>query len=157
MDESLQAILDAVTEVGATRLVIDSLAGFEMALAPGFRADFREALYRVLAALTSTGVTVLSTVEVDESFMEFRFSNYLISFLADDILWLRYLELEGELHRILAIIKMRGSTHSKEMREYEISHTGVTLTDRALREYRALLTGIPARWRHGESPKEPEK
>jgi circadian clock protein KaiC len=157
VDESLQALLDAVTEVGATRLVIDSLAGFEMALAPGFRADFREALYRVLAALTSTGVTVLGTVELDESFTEFRFSHYLISFLADDILWLRYLELEGELHRILAIVKMRGSKHSKEIREYEISNTGVALTDRELSEYRALLTGIPARWRHVGPDEEPGK
>jgi circadian clock protein KaiC len=36
--------------------VIDSLAGFEMALAPGFRADFRESLYRMIGALTRTGV-----------------------------------------------------------------------------------------------------
>jgi len=38
-------------------LVIDSLAGFEMALAPGFRADFRESLYRMITALTGVGVT----------------------------------------------------------------------------------------------------
>src|SRR6202042_547746 len=47
VDETLQAIMDAITRVGAKRLVIDSLAGFEMALAPGFRADFRESLYRM--------------------------------------------------------------------------------------------------------------
>jgi len=35
--------------------VIDSLAGFEMALAPGFRADFRESLYRMITALTGVG------------------------------------------------------------------------------------------------------
>jgi circadian clock protein KaiC len=153
----LPTLLDAVTAVGATRLVIDSLAGFEMALAPGFRADFREALYRVLAALTGTGVTVLSTMELDESFAEFRFSHYMVSFLADDILWLRYLELEGELRRIFTIVKMRDSKHSKKIREYEISNTGVALTDRDLRDYRALITGIPARWRHGGPPEEPGK
>jgi circadian clock protein KaiC len=57
---------------GAKRLVIDSLVGFEMALAPGFRTDFRESLYRMMASLTGTGVTVLNTVELDESFTEFR-------------------------------------------------------------------------------------
>jgi len=63
----MHSILDAVQKIGARRLVIDSLAGFEMALSPGFRADFRESLYRMIFALTGIGVTILSTVEVDES------------------------------------------------------------------------------------------
>ena len=61
----MREILDAVERIGAKRLVIDSLVGFEMALAPGFRADFRESLYRMIGALTGTGVTILSTVEVE--------------------------------------------------------------------------------------------
>ncbi len=64
VDETVREIIDAVEEMGAKRLVIDSLAGFEMALAPGFRTDFRESLYRMIGALTRIGVTILSTVEV---------------------------------------------------------------------------------------------
>ena len=85
-DETMQSILDAVQKIGAMRLVIDSLAGFEMALSHGFRADFRESLYRMIFAPTGIGVTILSTVEVDESFTEFPFSTYSISSLCDDIL-----------------------------------------------------------------------
>jgi circadian clock protein KaiC len=147
VDESLQAILDAVKELGAKRLVIDSLVGFEMALAPGFRTDFRESLYRMMASLTGTGVTVLNTVELDESFTEFRFSHYMVSFLADDIIRLRYVDIDGVLRRILTVIKMRDSQHSKDIREYEITRKGVALTDRRLNEYRALITGIPAYWK----------
>src|SRR6202035_4098828 len=51
VDETMHEILSAVQKIGATRLVIDSLAGFEMALSPGFRADFRESLYRMICAL----------------------------------------------------------------------------------------------------------
>ena len=153
VDESLQAILDAVTETGARRLVIDSLVGFEMALAPGFRTDFRESLYRMMASLTNTGVTVLSTVELDESFTEYRLSNYMVSFLADDIVRLRYVDIDGELRRILTIVKMRDSGHSKEIREYEITRHGVALTDTRLNEYRALITGIPAYWKNPCSTK----
>ncbi len=51
VDETMQEILDAVKRTGARRLVIDSLVGFEMALAPGFRTDFRESLYRMIGAL----------------------------------------------------------------------------------------------------------
>ena len=57
-----------VKEIGCKRLVIDSLVGFEMALAPGFREDFRESLYRMIAALTRLGVTIISTVEIEEDF-----------------------------------------------------------------------------------------
>jgi circadian clock protein KaiC len=147
VDESLQAILDAVKELDAKRLVIDSLVGFEMALAPGFRTDFRESLYRMMATVTGAGVTVLNTVELDESFTEFRFSHYMVSFLADDILRLRYVDIDGVLRRILAVVKMRDSQHSKDIREFEITGKGVGLTGRRLNEYRALITGIPAYWK----------
>lgn len=151
VDESLQAIIDAVTETRARRLVIDSLVGFEMALAPGFRTDFRESLYRMMASLTNMGVTVLSTVELDESFTEFRFSHYMVSFLADDIIRLRYVDIDGVLRRILTVVKMRDSAHSKDICEYEITRKGVSLTGRRLNQYRALITGVPAYWKDPSS------
>lgn len=156
VDESLLAILEAVKEVNAKRLVIDSLVGFEMALAPGFRTDFRESLYRMMASLTGTGVTVLSTVELDESFTEFRFSHYMVSFLADDIIRLRYVDINGALSRILTIVKMRDSQHSKDICEYEITDKGVLLTGKRLNEYRALITGIPAYWKQSDTPRSRE-
>ncbi len=45
-----------------------------MALAPGFRADFRESLYRMIGALTGAAITILSTVEVEDSFTSLQFS-----------------------------------------------------------------------------------
>src|SRR5476649_2149623 len=71
VDETMQEILDAVERVGAKRLAIDSLVSLEMALAPGFREDFRESLYRMIVALTGAGVTILSTVEIEDSFTGF--------------------------------------------------------------------------------------
>jgi circadian clock protein KaiC len=124
VDETMNEILEAVKKIGAKRLVIDSLAGFEMALSPGFREDFRESLYRMIFALTGIGVTILSTVEVDESFTEFPFSTYSISFLTDDIIRLRYISIEGQLRKILVIIKMRGGSHSQDVREYQITSDG---------------------------------
>jgi circadian clock protein KaiC len=55
VDEMLAEIQSAVERVGATRVVIDSLSGFEVALAPTYRTDFRESLYRLVGALTATG------------------------------------------------------------------------------------------------------
>ncbi len=113
--------------IGAKRLVIDSLVGFEMALAPGFRADFRESLYRMIGALTGAGVTILSTVEVEDSFTALQFSHYAISFLTDDIIRLRYVEIDGQLRKVLVVVKMRGGNHSKDIREYVITDKGVVV------------------------------
>jgi len=144
VDETMQEILDAIKKSGAKRLVIDSLAGFEMALAPGFRTDFRESLYRMIYSLTGIGVTILSTVEMEESFTELLFSTYSISFLTDDIIRLRYVEIEGQLRKVLMVVKMRRGNHSKDIREYEITSKGVVIGER-LTGYDHLITGIPKR------------
>jgi circadian clock protein KaiC len=145
VDETMNEILESVKKLGAKRLVIDSLAGFEMALSPGFREDFRESLYRMIFALTGIGVTILSTVEVDESFTEFPFSTYSISFLTDDIIRLRYISIEGQLRKIIVIIKMRGGSHSQDVREYEITSDGLVIASERLRGYERLISGIPER------------
>jgi circadian clock protein KaiC len=153
----MQSILDAVQKIGAKRLVIDSLAGFEMALSPGFRADFRESLYRMIFALTGIGVTILSTVEVDESFTEFPFSTYSISFLTDDIIRLRYVSIDGQLRKILVVIKMRGGNHAKDIREYEITSKGVVILGKRLTEYQGLISGIPEHLAPSSSKDEPSR
>jgi circadian clock protein KaiC len=145
VDETMQEILDAIERVGAKRLVIDSLVGFEMALAPGFRADFRESLYRMIGALTGAGITILSTVEVEDKFTEMSFSHYTISFLTDDIIRLRYVEIDGQLRKVIVVIKMRGGNHSKDIREYVITEKGVVIIHPRRTDYHGLITGIPER------------
>ncbi len=145
VDETMQAILDAIERVGAKRVVIDSLVGFEMALAPGFRADFRESLYRMIVALTGAGITILSTVEVEDNFTSLQFSHYAISFLTDDIVRLRYVEIDGQLRKTMVVIKMRGGNHSKDIREYVITDKGVVVIHPRRTDYNRLSTGIPER------------
>ena len=145
VDEIMQEILDAVDRIGAKRLVIDSLVSLEMALAPGFREDFRESLYRLIVALTGAGVTILSTVEVEDSFTGFSFSHYTISFLTDDIIRMRYVEIDGQLRKVMAVIKMRGGNHSKDIREYVITDQGVVVIRPRSTEYIGLISGIPQR------------
>ena len=158
VDETMQEILDAVQKIGAKRLVIDSLAGFEMALAPGFRTDFRESLYRMISALTGIGVTILSTVELEEAFTELPFSTYSISFLTDDIIRFRYVEIDGQLRKVMVVIKMRGGNHSKDIREYEITSDGIVLIGERLRGYQGLITGVPAQlYRPDEKVAPPHK
>lgn len=143
VDETVHEIVASVRRLGCKRLVIDSLVGFEMALAPGFRTDFRESLYRMIAALTRLGVTIVSTVEIEENFTSMNLSNFTVSFLADDILRLRYVSIDGQMRKMLLVVKMRRSRHSVDMVEYTISPEGFRMGER-LRGFRGLTTGIPS-------------
>ena len=150
-DETLLAIRAAVARIGARRVAIDSVSGFELALAPDFRQDFRESLYRLVGALTGTGITVLMTMEIMQTSSELRFSPYIISFLSDDIILLRHVEIAGQLRKSLAVIKMRNSDHSKELWLYDITEQGL-IVRQSLRDARGTgaITaelGAGAGWR----------
>ncbi|MEO7714415.1 MAG: ATPase domain-containing protein [Gemmatimonadaceae bacterium] len=142
VDETLAEIMDAVRELGAERVVIDSLSGFEVALAPAFREDFRESLYRLVGALTATGVTIFMTTEIVGGYPEVRFTTEKVSFITDDIIVQRFVEVEGELLTVLAVHKMRGSAHSRDFRRYQVTANGAVIGG-PLRHYRGILTGIP--------------
>ena len=142
VDETLAEILEATERVGAMRVVIDSLSGFQIALAPAFREDFQESLYRLVGALTATGVTVFMTSETTGGYPDVHFTTDRVSFITDDIIVQRMVEIDGALRRVLAVHKMRGSTHSPDFRTYEIGASGAVVGG-PLRNYQGILTGIP--------------
>ena len=142
VDEMLAEIQSAVERLGATRVVIDSLSGFEVALAPTYRADFRESLYRLVGALTATGVTVLMTDEVIDAYPGGHFTHERVSFITDDILAQRYVEIDGRLQKVLSVVKMRGSEHATEFRMYELPSAGAVMGE-SLSNYRGITTGVP--------------
>ncbi|HEY9226330.1 MAG TPA: ATPase domain-containing protein [Gemmatimonadaceae bacterium] len=144
VDEMLDEIRQVVKRIGATRVVIDSLSGFEVALAPTFRTEFRESLYRLVGALTGTGVTVLMTAEVVEVHPGAQFTSERVSFITDDIIVQRYVEIDGHLEKVLAVVKMRGSAHATDFRTYRLTPEGAVV-GKALTGYRGITTGVPER------------
>ncbi len=144
IDETLFELTEAIHRIKAKRVVIDSLSGFELALAPTFREDFRESLYRLVAALTGMGLTVMMTAELEDSYTDLRFSPHGTAFLTDAIIMQRYVELDGQFERVMAVVKVRGSAHSKELRLFEITADGIVVGER-LGNYQGLLTGSPRR------------
>ncbi len=142
VDEMLAEIERAVQRIGASRVVIDSLSGFEVALAPSYRADFRESLYRLVGALTVSGVTVLMTDEVVDATPGGRFTHERVSFITDDILVQRYVEIDGALQKVLSVVKMRGSEHATDFRTYRLTATGAVI-GASLADYHGITTGVP--------------
>jgi circadian clock protein KaiC len=144
VDETLYELGQAVSRIGAKRVIIDSLSGFEIALAPPYRDDFRESIYRMVGTLTGLGVTVMMTVESSEAFTDLRFSPHAVSFLTDDIILQRYIELDAQIHKVITVVKMRGGQHKVDLRLYETTSKGLVIGE-VLHGYRGIVTGVPER------------
>ncbi len=141
IDETLHDVTEAIGRLKAKRVVIDSLSGFELALAPTFREDFRESLYRMVASLTGMGVTVMMTAELEDRYTDLRFSPHGTAFLTDAIIVQRYIELDSQLRRVMAVVKVRASAHEKDLRLFEITADGLIVGER-VKDYRGILTGL---------------
>jgi circadian clock protein KaiC len=151
VDETLYELRETVTRMGARRVAIDSLSGFEMAVSPGFREDFRESLYRLVGVLTGLGVTVVMTLEIEDAYTELRLGPRENAFLTDAIILQRYLEQDGTLKRVMTVVKVRASDHSKDLRFYKVSSRGLSVGEPVRRYAHGLLTASP----HAAGPTRP--
>ncbi|MDD2309405.1 MAG: ATPase domain-containing protein [Desulfuromonadaceae bacterium] len=144
MDEVVQHLTTLIRKMKASRVVIDSLSGFELAIAPTFREDFRESLFRMITMLSGLGVTVLLTSELEDRYVDLRFSPYGSAFLTDAIIVQRYIEVESRLRRVMAVVKVRASNHSNEIRQFEITDEGIVIGE-PVHDYEGILGGRPTR------------
>ncbi|MFC6522971.1 RAD55 family ATPase [Undibacterium arcticum] len=142
IDETLHDLIEMISRMQAKRVVIDSLSGFELALAPQFSDDFRGSLYRMIAQLTAMGVTILMIAELEDRYTDLRFSPYGSAFLTDAIIVQRYIEIVGQFKRVLSVVKVRGSEHSKDIRLFDITDEGIMIGE-TLSEYAGILSGRP--------------
>lgn len=127
VDETLHELEVIIDRTGATRVVLDSLSGFELTLAPEFREDFRESFYRMTTVLSEKGVSLLMTSELEDRTNELRFSPQGGAFLVDAIIMQRYVECDAELHTVISVVKVRGSRHSRQLRECRITDDGIEI------------------------------
>ena len=80
---------------------------------------------------------------------DLRFSPYGNAFLADAIILQRYIELEGEFKRVISVIKVRGSKHSKAIRLFDIEEDAVIIGS-SLSKYEGILSGKPTSMLRGD-------
>ncbi|GGY57350.1 ATPase domain-containing protein [Pseudoduganella albidiflava] len=147
-DELLQDLLAAIDETGAQRVVIDSLSEFLLYLAPEFRREFRVTVFRILSHLAKRGVTVMVTMGLEDRFTELRFSDAEVSFLTDGIIATRYVEMQGELTKVISVVKLRGCSHSSALRSFRITDAGIEIEEHKVR-FDGMLSGHPSAQRDG--------
>lgn len=143
IDEVMHNLRTAVEATGARRLVLNSISGMESALPQTERSELREGLYRMTANMTAQGLVVLLTTEVPDLMGALRITTEGISFLADNIVVLRYVEIAAKLRRALTVFKMRTSAHDNRLREYRILPGKGIVVERSFQQYSGVLTGIP--------------
>jgi len=73
------------------------------------------------------------------------------SYIADNVLMLRYFEDDGLIRQAVSVFKKRGSAHERTIRSFSMSSRGIEVGD-VLRGYRGLLTGVPVSLAGGQVP-----
>lgn len=121
------------------RVAIDSMSAFERVSTPKSFREFVIALTSTVKHLEITGLftNTTSMLTGGESITETH-----ISTITDTIILLRYVELHGEMRRGLTVLKMRGTFHEKEIREYMIDGSGMHIL-KPFRGVHGILTGSP--------------
>lgn len=114
----------AASASGATRVVIDSIAELEHSAT---RQRFADYLWALVGALRHGGATTLVTSETSAFFGPAFELAHGLSYVADNVVLLRYTELASEIHRALVVVKMRDSNHVKSLVEFEIDPHGANV------------------------------
>ncbi|MFP2900950.1 RAD55 family ATPase [Corallococcus sp. 4LFB] len=138
-DVLVRDILRQVDALKVQRLVLDGLTDLELSIIdPGRRRTF---LASLAMRLRMRGVTSLFTREVPKIVgTELDFNDAPVAILGENLLLLRYVELHGQMHRIMSVLKMRDSEYSPDLREFQIKDTGVKVLA-PVRSAVGLLTG----------------
>ncbi len=100
------------------RLFVDSLTVFERNVSSA--AKYKDFLWALSNLMKCVGTTAVFAV-LSHGGMEGVVSGTGVSSLADNIVLMRYREAGGEVRKVLTVLKMRGSSHSRRLWWYDIS------------------------------------
>jgi len=141
--EFAQDVRDEVEEHDSQIVMIDGVDGYRMSL-HGDDEKLTRRLHSLCRYLKNMGVTVILLDESGSVTDGFEPTSENISYLADSIVFIRYLELEGELHKAIGVLKNRTSDFERSLREFEITKHGLKVGD-PLSQLRGILNGTPER------------
>lgn len=147
LDQHLIAMKKVISEFKPTRIAVDSLSALERGASVKCFREFVIGLtsfvkqQEIAGVFTSVTPSLMGGSSVTEAH---------VSTITDTIILLRYVELFGEISRGVAVLKMRGSIHEKEIREFSIDDKGMTV-GKPFRNITGILTGNPQYHQTSES------
>ncbi len=141
LDAAAAQIRAAVESRAVRRVVIDSVAELELAARDPHRFD--DFMASLVGFMRGHEVTTIMTREITQLLgAQLTIGSQGLSYIVDNIVLLRYLELDAQIRRAIAILKTRGSDHDKRLRELRIEAGAITIRD-GFEQLGGLLTGLP--------------
>ena len=138
-DEFSKMVRRDVEENDTRIVMIDAIGGYGMAVRG---EDTLERLHSLTVYLQNMGVTTLLINEAQNVTGQFTTTNMNASYLADNIIFLRYLEVQGQLKKAIGVLKKRLSDFEKTIRDFKITSEGIKVGNK-LENMRGILSGIP--------------
>lgn len=139
--EFAAAVKEEVEQAGARMVIIDSLNGYLNAMFDEHSLAVH--MHELLSYLSRRGVVTLITV-AQQGVVEVSPGSLVdMSYLADTVLLLRYFETAGQVRVALSVVKRRGGSHERTIRELRMGPSGLRLSE-PLVEFHGVLTGVPS-------------
>jgi circadian clock protein KaiC len=144
---SLKAEDSPLTETLQTlspeRIVIDSTAHFQR-MTDDIPIELREIYNTLVNAIKREGMTALLLDEALDVLAIQHGRMATLPFVADTVMLLRYVEIDSAMQRAIMVVKMRGSAHQKEIRQFKINKGGLKVGE-PFTGREGLLSGITHR------------
>jgi circadian clock protein KaiC len=137
LEDHLVEIKRIIEEYRPARIAIDSLSALERV---GSQKSFREFIIGLTSFVKAKQTVGLFTAATDTLLGGTSVTETHISTLTDSIILLRYVEVFGAVKRGLTVLKMRGSDHDRDIREYSIDADGLHVGE-PFRAVAGILSG----------------
>lgn len=128
VDKHIYEIFEIIEKNRIKRFVMDSVTSFERSVVD--LQKYKDYLWALIQHLKMKKVTSILILQNDDPFSALVVSKAPLSSLFDNIIILRYVEKEATIKRVLAVLKARGVSHSRDLREFEITSEGIKVLEK---------------------------
>ncbi len=139
LEDHLIKIRKIIQEFKPNRIAVDSLSALERVSIP---KGFREFVIGITSFIKHQEIAGLFTSTTPSLMGGTSITETHISTITDSIILLRYVEMFGEMRRGITVLKMRGSIHDKQIREFTIDNQGMHI-GKPFRNITGILSGVP--------------
>jgi len=136
-DEFAYSLRQKVEKENVRLVMLDSITGYHLCFPQQHMVDH---LHRLCRYLKNMGVATIVVNEVQVISGQFKVSDMKISYLADNVIFLSYLERDGRLCKAIGVLKKRLSDFEKSLRPMTISSRGIEVGEPML-NLRGILKG----------------
>ncbi|MEM4780447.1 MAG: ATPase domain-containing protein [Halalkalicoccus sp.] len=145
-DEFAYRVRREVEEEGTEIVMLDGIVGYRLSV-HGDRDDLTREIHKLGKYVKNMGATLVLINETNSIAGNFEVTDEGVSYLADNILFMRHLEIEGDMRKAIGVLKKRTSDFERTVREFKMDEYGIRIGE-PLTELRGILSGTPE-WTNG--------